>query len=74
MELPEGPGGNGTMQFTNAWGMAADSKNKDDALARAALALTPILPGRAALSPVLGAAAAAGTPCPAGCSWLRPCS
>jgi multiple sugar transport system substrate-binding protein len=27
-ELPEGPGGKGTLTFTNCWGIAADSKNK----------------------------------------------
>ncbi|AXH35443.1 ABC transporter substrate-binding protein [Humibacter sp. BT305] len=32
-ELPAGPGGQGTLQFTNCWGIAADSKNKDAALA-----------------------------------------
>lgn len=31
-ELPEGPGGKGTMQFTNCWGMAADSPNQQAAL------------------------------------------
>ena len=31
-ELPEGPGGQGTLQFTNCWGMAADSPNEEDAL------------------------------------------
>lgn len=31
-ELPEGPGGPGTMQFTNCWGMAADSPNQQSAL------------------------------------------
>lgn len=31
-EVPEGPGGQGTLQFSNAWGMAADSKNKESAL------------------------------------------
>ncbi|GAA3650451.1 sugar ABC transporter substrate-binding protein [Microbacterium marinilacus] len=30
--LPEGPGGPGTLQFTNCWGMAADSANQDAAL------------------------------------------
>jgi multiple sugar transport system substrate-binding protein len=30
-ELPEGPGGKGTLTFTNCWGIAADSKNKDAA-------------------------------------------
>ncbi|MFJ6652946.1 extracellular solute-binding protein [Microbacterium sp. NPDC091313] len=29
--LPEGPGGKGTLQFTNCWGLAADSGNKDAA-------------------------------------------
>lgn len=32
-ELPAGPGGKGTMQFTNCWGIAADSKNPDAAKA-----------------------------------------
>lgn len=32
VELPEGPGGKGTMQYSNAWGMAADSRNKGTAL------------------------------------------
>ncbi|MFB7893546.1 extracellular solute-binding protein [Microbacterium sp. NPDC056044] len=31
-ELPEGPGGKGTLQFTNCWGMAADSPNQKAAL------------------------------------------
>jgi len=31
-ELPEGPAGQGTMQFTNCWGMAADSPNQQAAL------------------------------------------
>lgn len=31
VELPEGPGGKGTLQYSNAWGMAADSKNKEAA-------------------------------------------
>ncbi|WP_243073756.1 extracellular solute-binding protein [Microbacterium sp. SS28] len=31
-ELPEGPGGKGTLQFTNCWGMAADSPNQAAAL------------------------------------------
>ncbi|HYI34489.1 MAG TPA: extracellular solute-binding protein [Glaciibacter sp.] len=31
-ELPEGPAGNGTLQFTNCWGIAADSPNQDAAL------------------------------------------
>ena len=30
-ELPQGPGGKGTLTFTNCWGIAADSKNKDAA-------------------------------------------
>ncbi|MGV8965188.1 MAG: sugar ABC transporter substrate-binding protein [Cellulomonas sp.] len=30
-ELPAGPAGKGTMQFTNCWGIAADSKNPDAA-------------------------------------------
>lgn len=30
--LPEGPGGQGTLTFTNCWGIAADSDNKDAAL------------------------------------------
>jgi multiple sugar transport system substrate-binding protein len=32
VELPVGPGGQGTLQFTNAWGMAADSQNQEAAL------------------------------------------
>ena len=32
VELPAGPGGQGTLQFTNAWGMAADSSNQEAAL------------------------------------------
>ena len=31
-ELPEGPAGQGTLQFTNCWGMAADSPNQEAAL------------------------------------------
>ena len=31
-ELPEGPAGNGTLQFTNCLGMAADSPNQEAAL------------------------------------------
>lgn len=31
-ELPEGPGGMGTLQFTNCWGMATDSPNHESAL------------------------------------------
>jgi multiple sugar transport system substrate-binding protein len=31
-ELPAGPGGKGTLQFTNCWGMAADSANQQQAL------------------------------------------
>ncbi|WP_449409192.1 sugar ABC transporter substrate-binding protein [Microbacterium maritypicum] len=31
-ELPEGPSGPGTLQFTNCWGMAADSPNQQAAL------------------------------------------
>ncbi|GAB3597346.1 sugar ABC transporter substrate-binding protein [Microbacterium tumbae] len=31
-ELPSGPGGQGTLQFTNCWGMAADSPNQQAAL------------------------------------------
>jgi len=30
--LPEGPAGPGTLQFTNCWGMAADSPNQEQAL------------------------------------------
>lgn len=30
-ELPSGPGGKGTLQFTNCWGIAADSKNTEGA-------------------------------------------
>ncbi|MBG6224555.1 multiple sugar transport system substrate-binding protein [Arthrobacter sp. CAN_A2] len=30
-ELPEGPGGKGTLQFTNCWGIAADSDNVEGA-------------------------------------------
>ena len=32
VELPAGPGGNGTLQFTNCWGIAADSPNQAAAL------------------------------------------
>ncbi len=32
IELPEGPAGKGTLQFTNCWGMAADSPNQEGAL------------------------------------------
>lgn len=32
VEMPEGPGGKGTLQFTNAWGIAADSANKEAAM------------------------------------------
>lgn len=31
-ELPAGPAGQRTLQFTNAWGLASDSKNKGGAL------------------------------------------
>lgn len=31
-ELPEGPAGPGTLQFSNCWGIAADSPNQEDAL------------------------------------------
>ncbi|MCS6711525.1 extracellular solute-binding protein [Brachybacterium sp. EF45031] len=31
VELPAGPGGKGTLQFSNAWGLAAGSTNKDQA-------------------------------------------
>lgn len=31
VELPAGPAGKGTMQFTNCWGLAADSANQDAA-------------------------------------------
>ncbi|MET1052129.1 MAG: extracellular solute-binding protein [Mycetocola sp.] len=31
-ELPEGPAGKGTMQFSNCWGIAADSPNQQAAL------------------------------------------
>jgi multiple sugar transport system substrate-binding protein len=31
-ELPAGPGGQGTLQFTNCWGMSADSGNQEAAL------------------------------------------
>ncbi len=30
-ELPAGPGGKGTLQFTNCWGLAADSGNQEQA-------------------------------------------
>ncbi|TAP44586.1 extracellular solute-binding protein [Arthrobacter sp. S39] len=33
VELPAGPKGKGTLQFTNCWGIAADSKNKPAAKA-----------------------------------------
>lgn len=32
VELPEGPAGQGTLQFTNCWGIAADSPNQDAAV------------------------------------------
>lgn len=32
VELPAGPAGQGTLQFTNCWGMAADSPNQQAAL------------------------------------------
>lgn len=32
VELPEGPAGKGTLQFTNCWGVAADSPDQDAAL------------------------------------------
>jgi multiple sugar transport system substrate-binding protein len=32
-ELPAGPGGQGTLQFTNCWGIAADSANQESARA-----------------------------------------
>ncbi|MDT3317604.1 extracellular solute-binding protein [Microbacterium sp. KSW4-11] len=32
VELPAGPAGKGTLQFTNCWGMAADSPNQQAAL------------------------------------------
>jgi multiple sugar transport system substrate-binding protein len=31
-ELPAGPGGQGTLQFTNCWGMSADGANQESAL------------------------------------------
>jgi len=31
-ELPSGPGGMGTLQYTNCWGMSADSPNQQAAL------------------------------------------
>ena len=31
VEMPAGPGGKGTLQFTNAWGIAADSAQQDAA-------------------------------------------
>ncbi|QWT24397.1 extracellular solute-binding protein [Subtercola sp. PAMC28395] len=31
-QLPAGPAGQGTLQFTNCWGIAADSQNQDAAL------------------------------------------
>ena len=33
VELPEGPAGPATLQFTNCWGIAADGPNQDDAVA-----------------------------------------
>ncbi|MGP9536418.1 sugar ABC transporter substrate-binding protein [Brachybacterium sp. AOP43-C2-M15] len=33
VEMPAGPAGKGTLQFTNAWGVAADSPNQDAAVA-----------------------------------------
>lgn len=32
VELPAGPAGKGTLQFTNAWGVAADSPNQERAI------------------------------------------
>ncbi|HJC68614.1 MAG TPA: ABC transporter substrate-binding protein [Candidatus Brachybacterium intestinipullorum] len=32
VELPEGPAGKGTLQFTNAWGIAADSPRQEQAV------------------------------------------
>jgi multiple sugar transport system substrate-binding protein len=32
VELPAGPEGQGTLQFTNCWGIAADSPNQEEAL------------------------------------------
>ncbi len=32
VELPRGPKGSGTLQFTNCWGIAKDSKNQKAAL------------------------------------------
>lgn len=32
VELPEGPAGKGTLQFTNCWGIAADSPNQEAAM------------------------------------------
>jgi multiple sugar transport system substrate-binding protein len=32
VELPAGPGGEGTLQFTNCWGVAADSDDQADAV------------------------------------------
>lgn len=32
-ELPSGPAGQGTLQFTNCWGIATDSRNHDDSIA-----------------------------------------
>ena len=40
-ELPEGPGGKGTLQFTNCWGIAADSDNIEGAKALVEHLTTP---------------------------------
>lgn len=32
VEMPKGPEGPGTLQFTNCWGLAADSQDKDSAM------------------------------------------
>lgn len=39
--LPAGPAGQGTLQFTNCWGIAADSGNQDGALSLVEFLTTP---------------------------------
>jgi len=41
VELPAGPAGKGTLQFTNCWGVAADSDNKEGAVSLVEYLTTP---------------------------------
>src|SRR5690606_20988373 len=40
-ELPDGPSGKDTLQFTNAWGVAADSPNQARAVERITFLTSP---------------------------------